>query len=157
MLAEAVWPKSRKRLRLFPYKFQLLHEIKANDKPKRFDWAVDMLANIDIDAEFLSNFVFSDEATFYVNGHVNRYNCRYWATENPHQVIENRRGLGKVNVWCALAHNKVVGTFYFHEPTVKGGNYLDMLEQYAVPLITNGDANLVPYSSKMAHLPTMQQ
>ena len=44
-----------------------------------------------------------------------------------------------MNVWCALAHNRVIGTFYFHDPTVCQGNYLDMLENYAEPIITDGD------------------
>ncbi|KAJ8952956.1 hypothetical protein NQ318_006573 [Aromia moschata] len=30
----------------------------------------------------------SDEATFVINGTVNKQNCRYWSTENPHWVME---------------------------------------------------------------------
>jgi transposase len=44
----------RKRLRLYAYKVQLLHEIKANDKPLRFKFATKMLDHIDDDPRFLS-------------------------------------------------------------------------------------------------------
>ena len=131
----------RKRLNFFPYKLQLLHELKPTDKPKRFDWSSDMLDQLDGDEGFLNRFVVSDEATFFVSGHVNRYNCRIWARENPHEFIEHRRGTAKVNVWCALSYNEVKGIFFFNEKTVCQGNYLDMLENYAMPIITDGEGH----------------
>ena len=53
----------------------------------------------------------------------------------------HRRGTAKVNVWCALAYNEVKCTFFFNEKTVCQDNYLDMLEQYAVPILTDGDGH----------------
>ena len=67
---------AKKRLGLKPYKLQLLHEIKPQDKPRRFNFAVEMLHEIDIDPTFLKNVVFSDECIFRVSGHVNRHNVR---------------------------------------------------------------------------------
>ena len=96
---------------------------------------------IEEDPNFLKRFVMSDEATFYVSGHCNRWNCRYWARGNPREIIDKRRGTAKVNVWCALSHNQVKGLFFFAENTIRKENYLDMLEQYAMPIITDGGSN----------------
>jgi len=52
--------------------------MKHDDRPKGFEFATFMLNAIDEDESFLQRICFSDEATFYVNGCVNRYNCRIW-------------------------------------------------------------------------------
>lgn len=103
----------KKRLRFTGYRLQLLHAIKETDKPKRFEFASDMLNEIENDQQFLKRIVFSDEATFHVCGHVHRYNVRIWASENPHVYTEYERNSPKVNVWCALMHNKIIGPFFY--------------------------------------------
>ena len=59
----------------------------------------------------------------------------------PHEYVEKFRGTAKVNVWCALSHDRVVATFFFVEQSVCADNYLDMMEQFAVPIITDGGTN----------------
>ena len=113
----------RKRLHRYPYKIQLLHPLKPEDKPKRMDWAVEMLDCIDNDSEFLRNWVFSDECTFHENGTVNRHNNVYWSDGNPGYVVQKNLGRKSVNVWCALAHDRVMGIHIFHGENVNGGNY----------------------------------
>uniref|UniRef100_T1JC22 Tc1-like transposase DDE domain-containing protein n=1 Tax=Strigamia maritima TaxID=126957 RepID=T1JC22_STRMM len=39
----------------------------------------------------------------------------------------------KVNVWCGLMQDRIIGPFYFAETNVNGDVYLDMLEQYIAP------------------------
>jgi hypothetical protein len=56
----------RKRLRLYAYKVQILQELKPEDKPRRHNFACDMLDRIGRDPNFLTNIMFSDEATFHV-------------------------------------------------------------------------------------------
>jgi hypothetical protein len=80
----------------------------------------------------LRNVVFSDEATFHLAGKVNRHS-RIRGSEHPHSFREHERDSPKINVWCALSYNRVIGPFSFHEKTVNSVNYLDMLELYAVP------------------------
>ena len=116
----------RTRLHRYPYKIQMLHGLKDSDKPKRKAWAMHMLDGVYQDIDFLNLFVFSDECTFFVSGHVNTHNNRYWSTENPHELVEQHRGTGKVNVWCALAHDQVVAIHFINEATVCGGNYLEI-------------------------------
>jgi hypothetical protein len=77
--------------------------------------------------------MFSDEVTFHTCGKVNRHNIRIWGAENPHSVREHFRDSKKVNVWCGMVKDRIIGPFFFIEPTVTGNIYLDMLQQFAVP------------------------
>uniref|UniRef100_A0A1B6BYI4 Tc1-like transposase DDE domain-containing protein n=1 Tax=Clastoptera arizonana TaxID=38151 RepID=A0A1B6BYI4_9HEMI len=88
-----------------------------------------MLAKID-ENDFLKNVIFSDVATFHVNGTVNRHNCRMWGSQPPHEFIEHQRDTPKVNVWCGLMHDRVIGPFIFIEKTINGDIYCFMLEEY---------------------------
>jgi len=122
-------------LRLHAYKIQLKQEIKPDDRPKRVEFATFMLNAIDEDEIFLQRICFSDEATFYVNGCVYRHNCRIWGTQQPNEIHEYVRGSPKVNVWCGLLYDRVIGPFFFSESTITGVVYLDLLEQYVFPQI----------------------
>jgi hypothetical protein len=51
------------------------------------------------DETFLSKICFSDEATFYLSGKVNRHNIRVWGSENPHAVVEHSRDSPKIKVF----------------------------------------------------------
>jgi hypothetical protein len=132
-----------KRLGLHAYKIQMVQELKPHDGPLRKAFAIDMLERIENDQNFLKNVVFSDEATFHISGKVNRHNCRIWGSENPHVIREHQRDSEKVNVWCALYHNTVIGPFFFAEKTITGITYLDMLEQFALPQLSNLQPGIV--------------
>lgn len=123
----------RKRLRLCAYKVQILQELKPEDKPRRHSFACDMLDRIDRDPNFLTNIMFSDEATFHVSGAVNRHNVRIWGSQQPHSVMEHVRDSPKVNVWCGVMCNMIIRPFFFAEKIVTGSSYLDMLQLYAFP------------------------
>ena len=125
----------RRRLRLRAYKIQLRHQIKPADRPTRTDFASFMLNAIDDNPTLLKRVLFSDKATFHINGVVNRHNCRIWGSEQPNIVHEHVRDSPKVNVWCGLMHDRVIGPFFFAEQTINGIIYLDMLEQFLFPQI----------------------
>ena len=122
-----------KRLRLHAYKVQILQALQPNDFKLRHEFAIEMLDRIEQNPNYLANVVFSDEATFHTCGKVNRHNVRIWGSEAPHSFREHVRDSRKVNVWCALMKDMIVGPFFFIEQTVTGDIYLDMLEQFAVP------------------------
>ncbi|GBO39016.1 hypothetical protein AVEN_101842-1, partial [Araneus ventricosus] len=62
-----------------------------------------------------------------------KHNCRIWGSKNPHAVQEAERNGPKINVWCALSHDTVIGPFFFAETSVMANTYLDMLQSYAIP------------------------
>ncbi|GFW41107.1 hypothetical protein TNCV_415161 [Trichonephila clavipes] len=43
-----------------------------------------------------------DEAHFWLNGYVNKQNCRIWSEANPQVYLETPLHPEKLTVWCAL-------------------------------------------------------
>jgi hypothetical protein len=126
----AVWMVLRKRLSFRPYKFELLQELKSNDRPHRRDFCTEMLNGLEEDNLFLNKTVFSDEATFHLSGKVNRHNLIILGSQNPHEVVEHVRDSPKVIVFCAVSQTQAYEPFFFAEATVTGHVYLDMLEHF---------------------------
>ena len=117
-----------KRLRLYAYKVQLLQAWLPTDRRKRAEFAIEMLHRINDDKGFLQ----TDEANFLVSGHMKGHNVRICGSETPHKTLEMERDSPKVNVWCGLMHNRIVGPFFFKEKTVNGSIYLYMLERFSL-------------------------
>ncbi|GFY22347.1 hypothetical protein TNCV_398831 [Trichonephila clavipes] len=44
----------------------------------------------------------TDEAHFWLNGYVNKQNCRIWSEANPQVYVETLLHPEKLTVWCAL-------------------------------------------------------
>ncbi|GFW23862.1 hypothetical protein TNCV_945471 [Trichonephila clavipes] len=51
---------------------------------------------------FHKRILFSDEAHFWLNGCVNKQNCRIWSEANPQVYVGTPLHLEKLTVWCAL-------------------------------------------------------
>lgn len=132
-----VWKVVRKRLKLRPYRLQLLQALKPTDHGLRANFANDVLFHDD--ANFMDRVVFSDESTFHLSGHVNTHNVRIWGSENPHEMVQIQRDSPKVNVFCAISRRKVYGLFFFDGPSVTGASYLNMLEQWLFPQLEENE------------------
>ncbi|GFW35009.1 hypothetical protein TNCV_979471 [Trichonephila clavipes] len=53
--------------------------------------------------DFHKRILFSDEAHFWLNGYVNKQNCRIWSEANPQVYVETPlHQEKKLTVWCAL-------------------------------------------------------
>ena len=115
-----------RNLRLYAYKVQLLETLKPEDKPRRIEFAVTMLDRLDSDPGFLKRVCFSDESTFHVSGLINRHNSRIWGSQNPHETYEHKRDFPKLNVWCGIMHDKIIGPFFFAEKSITAEIYLDL-------------------------------
>ncbi|GFW43381.1 hypothetical protein TNCV_2924291 [Trichonephila clavipes] len=51
----------------------------------------------------------SDEAHFWLNGYVNKQNCRIWSEANPQVYVETPLHPEKLTVWCALWAGGIIG------------------------------------------------
>ncbi|UYV79773.1 K02A2.6-like [Cordylochernes scorpioides] len=81
--------KPTKKKSLTPkYKIQRFHELKVGDFEKHQEFAACVFLQIDIDENWLSNVLWTDEAHFSLNGEFNTQNSRIWATENPRIFTE---------------------------------------------------------------------
>jgi len=74
-----------------------------------------------------------------VSGVVILHNFRVLGNKNPHVMCEleggereRERVCAKLNMWCDLMHGRVIRFFFFSEPTMTMGLYLDMLALFAV-------------------------
>ncbi|GFV57073.1 DUF4817 domain-containing protein [Trichonephila clavipes] len=84
----------RKSTRVAACKFEMLQ------KTRRFvEWAQNEIAVV---PDFHKRIVFSDEAHFWLNGYVNKQNCRIWSEANPQVYVETPLHPEKLTVWCAL-------------------------------------------------------
>ncbi|GFU71958.1 hypothetical protein TNCV_2999411 [Trichonephila clavipes] len=61
---------------------------KYDQARRRFvEWAQNEIAVV---PDFHKRILFSDEAHFWLNGYVNKQNCRIWSEANPQVYVETR-------------------------------------------------------------------
>ncbi|KAJ4435073.1 hypothetical protein ANN_23647 [Periplaneta americana] len=108
---QTVWKILRKRLKLHPYRLQLLQALKPDDKAKRQSFCEEMQLRMETE-DFIESLVISDEATFHLSGKVQKYNVTIWALENPNSYVKHVFDSPKVNVFCAISREKVYGPFF---------------------------------------------
>lgn len=130
-----------KKYNFHPYKVSLLQELSEDDYDRRIEFCETIMQKVDAVPDFTSKIVFSDEATFMLNGTVNRHNCRYWSDTNPRWMREHRtqRPL-KVNVWAGIIGTTVIGPFFI-DGNLNGPKYLDLLRNQIIPAIRNAVGN----------------
>ena len=125
-------------LDLYPYKIQIRQALTNADCNARLDFSRWMLDILNGNTPILDLIWFSDESHFHLSGHhVNSQNCRYWGTENPHEILEKPLHSEKATVWCAISSQGIIGPYFFEENeravTVNGTRYRAMLQDYFFP------------------------
>lgn len=126
-----------KHHKMHPYKLQILHELTEDDPDRRIEFCELMTDRIAAQPELLKNICFSDECTFYLNGHVNKQNCRYWSDENPHIFREGHTQYPqKINVWAGILGDSIIGPLFI-DGNLTGEMYAEMLDTTIEPLIIN--------------------
>ena len=76
--------------------------------------------------------VFSDEAHFWLNGYVNKQNCRFWSEDQSESLQKLPMHPEKVTVWCGLWAAGIIGPYFFkgaanRNVTVNGERYREMI------------------------------
>ena len=125
-----------KKPNYFGYKRHAVQEHNDDDYLERIKLCETFREKIDSHPNFLNFVVFSDEATFYLHGAVNKHNQRYWCDENLHWMVEeDTQTQQKVNVWCGIVGTNVKGPFFING-NLTGPFYLEILQTEIVPAIT---------------------
>ncbi|GFT65175.1 putative transposable element [Trichonephila clavipes] len=104
-----LWKILRKNLGLRAYKIQLVQELNPNDHQARrrfVEWAQNEIAVV---PDFHKRILFSDEAHFWLNGYVNKQNCRILSEANPQVYVETSLHPEKLTVWCDLWAGGIIG------------------------------------------------
>lgn len=63
---------------------RFVQELFEDDFDKRLEFCDTIMTRFDGNNQFFNWICFSDEATFELNGSVNRHNMRNWADQNSH-------------------------------------------------------------------------
>lgn len=116
-----------KRMHYRVYRPRLVHALHEDDFDRRLEFCEWYLGCSQDDRRFQHSILWSDEATFKLNGTVNRHNCVYWNDQNPHVFMEKELNLPGVCVWAGIHAGGLVGPYFF-EGHVTGQSYLEMLE-----------------------------
>ncbi|GFX29541.1 hypothetical protein TNCV_4776131 [Trichonephila clavipes] len=75
------------------------YDRKRKKAPRFVEWAQNQIAVV---PDFHKRILFSDEAHFWLNGYVNKQNCRISSEANPQVYVETPLHPEKLTVWCAL-------------------------------------------------------
>ncbi|GFV15847.1 putative transposable element [Trichonephila clavipes] len=119
---------------------QLLDNVVQNSRLNRFvEWAQNEIAVV---PNFHKRILFSDEAHFWLNGYVNKQNCRIWSEANPQVYVETPLHPEKLTVWCALWAGGIIGPYFFkndegHNVIVNGDRYRAMITNFFIPELNN--------------------
>lgn len=129
-------------LHLFPYKMQLVHELKPNDAQERIQYSRRFQELCLENNEFIHKLIMSDEAHFHLNGHVNKQNCRIWGSENPRIIVEDQMHPLRCTVWCGITSERIIGPYFFENDegvaiNVNGIQYREMIENLLRPAVQN--------------------
>ncbi|KAJ8915734.1 hypothetical protein NQ315_000670, partial [Exocentrus adspersus] len=98
--------KNLKILKYHPYKIHLHQELNEDYFDRRVQFSEIMMERIIQDANFLPLIIFSDEASFQLNGN---------SDENPHWMLEKHtQHPQKINVWVGLFGDQIIGPFFIN-------------------------------------------
>lgn len=130
------WRILRKDLGMKPYHLKLLHALNEDDFDRRIEFCDEILHRAEESDEFLNRIVWSDEAIFGLDQTVNRHNCVYWDSSNPQRHVSlDRIGSDKVMVWAGIWAEGRIGPYFFQR-SVRGDTYLEMLEDFVFPKLS---------------------
>ena len=125
----------RKTLKMKAYRRPLVKALLPGDIDKRVKWAEDYLEAAERDFTYPDYILWTDEAIFHLDGHVNRHNAVIWSVQNPHAFMEcsNQKKAG-VMVWAGLIKDHIIGPFSING-NVTGQVYLQLLQQRVWPAL----------------------
>ncbi|GFU03383.1 hypothetical protein TNCV_423971 [Trichonephila clavipes] len=76
-----------------------IHQNHHQARRRFVEWAQNEIAVV---PDFHKRILLRDEAHFWLNGYVNKQNCRIWSEANLQLYVETPLHLEKLIVWCAL-------------------------------------------------------
>ncbi|GFT12658.1 hypothetical protein TNCV_5094331 [Trichonephila clavipes] len=74
-----------------------IHQNDHQARRRFVEWTQNEIAVV---PDFHKRILFSDEANFWLNGYVNKQNCRIWSEANPQVYVETPLHPEKLTVWC---------------------------------------------------------
>lgn len=121
-----------KQEKVKPFKFSFQQELTEDDPDRRIEfcsWIIN-----ENGTNFCRRIIFSDEASFYLNGHVRKHNLFYYSEENEHRLIRVPMKSPGLTVWAAVSYDLGI-TFSIIRETMNQVRYVDVLNQKLLPFV----------------------
>jgi hypothetical protein len=71
-----------------------------------FDWRVEFsewfLIRCEAEPDFPRRILWTDEASFKINGRISKNNSVYWSDCNPHEVMQEELNVPDLTVWASI-------------------------------------------------------
>ncbi|GFU75020.1 putative transposable element [Trichonephila clavipes] len=118
-----------------------IHQNDHQARRRFVEWAQNEIAVV---PDFHKRILFSDEAHLWLNGYVNKQNCRIWSEANPQVYVETPLHPEKLIIWCASSACGIIGPYFFktnegHYVTVNGDRYRAMITNFFIPELNTHD------------------
>ncbi|GFX84437.1 uncharacterized protein TNCV_1602301 [Trichonephila clavipes] len=97
-----------------------IHQNNHQARRRFVEWTQNEIAVV---PDFHKRILFSDEAHFWLNGYVNKQNCRIWSEANPQVYVETPLHPEKLTVWCALWAGGIIGPCFFKNDEGHNNNH----------------------------------
>lgn len=148
--------KTLKEFKYKAYKFTNHQQLFPEDKEKRTEFCETMFNILNEREDILEKILFTDEASFTLNGKVNSQNFRwvlslihfilltsfllnprYWSRTNPHvQNITHTQYRNTVNVWAGIINDRLVGPFFI-DGNLTSVKFVELLRNHIFPALEN--------------------
>ncbi|GFX85143.1 transposable element Tc3 transposase [Trichonephila clavipes] len=118
-----------------------IHQNDHQARRRFVEWAQNEIAIV---PDLHKRILFIDKAHFWLNGYVNKQNCRIWSEANPQVYVETPLHPETLTVWCALWAGGIIGPYFFkndegHNVAVNGDRYRPMITNFFIPELNNHD------------------
>lgn len=92
---------------------RLVHELNEDDFDRRIEYCETILSLLENEPDLIDRIIWSDEAVFKPNEHINRHPSVNWATENPNVTFEQTMQAEGLIVWVGIWSQRVIGSYFF--------------------------------------------
>ena len=94
---------------------RLIHKLNEADFDRQVEFCDSLLSVIANEPGIIKRVIWSDEATFKVNGVINRHNSLYLGEENSHITYEHTMLSEGFTIWGGPWHNGVINPYFFED------------------------------------------
>lgn len=128
------WKHLCMNAKIQPFQIQMTQPCRTNDASLRRYFCLWASCRLVTDPLFYRQIVFSDEAEFWLNGHVSKHNCYYVSDSDrvneppPTRSSAHRQ---KVTVWCGMHASGIIGP-YIYQTTAGDENVSKMIQYRAL-------------------------
>jgi hypothetical protein len=124
--------RALKDMNYHPFRPRLVHGLLEDDPLQRVEFCERFMNMVEDNPTLVDRVIWSDEAMFKLNGHINRHNCVYWDSDNPKIIMEKEVNAPGVMAWAGIWSEGIIGPFFF-DGNVDGPSYLALLNDQFWP------------------------